>query len=408
MNDLRLPTGPFVARLAVSAVLAALPLAGAGCREQTAPRAAPPPPKVTVALPEERLVVEAEELNGWTAPVATVEVRSRVRGHIAEVLFRDGDVVTAGTPLFVLDQRPFLAQVQQATGQLKVYEAQLVAAQREFVRLKELLGKGGASQSQVDKAEADAGALTAQIEAQQGEIKRLELDVEFSRITAPIAGRLNAAELTVGNLVNAGGSDPVLTSLVSIDPIHVHFDLPERALLEYRKAADEREPGNRSQALVDRKLPFMFGLETDEGYPRQGLLDFASNTVDASTGTVHVRGVVPNPDAFLLPGTRVRVRLPMGEAENALLVPDIALLADQDRRYVLVVGADGDKVVRKDVLPGRLLDDGMRILLTPRDENADRVALDDRIIVQGQQSARIHYPVEPLDADGQPVPAGSR
>jgi multidrug efflux system membrane fusion protein len=383
---------------AAAAVLASL--AFAGCAPPPAPPP-PPPPKVTVAFPELRPVEEHELFNGWTAAVETVEVRARVRGHIETVHFRDGDIVKAGDPLFTLDTRPFQASVDQARADRAALEAQLVAARKERDRLQDLLGKGGASVKQVEKQQADVAALEARIAAAAAQVQRAELDLEYAHIASPIAGRTSRALLTEGNLVGAGGSDPLLTTVVSVDPIHVFFDIPEPSLLKYRAVRQALEPEKLGLPASAKALPFSFALDTDEGWPREGLLDFAENVLDSTTGTLRVRGVVRNPDGFLIPGTRVHVRMVTRAAAEALLVPDAALLADQSLRYVLVVGADG-KVQRRDVLPGRLLDDGLRVVLPGRDPERDlRPA--DRVIVEGQARARLNTPDEALDRDGQPV-----
>lgn len=393
-------------RIRAAALAAAIAAAvAAGCREPPPPRPAPPPPKVTVAFPGTRDYEEYEDFNGWTAAVATVEVRSRVRGHIEKVHFRDGDLVDAGAVMFTLDKRPFEASVDTAKGMLKVYEAQKVAAEKEHARLKELQGKGGASMSQLEKAEADVASLEASIEAQGREVDRLKLDVEYARIVSPISGRAGRAMLTEGNLVNAGGSDPLLATVVAVDPIHVYFPVPEKTLLRVREMREKATPGEINKRMADRHIPFRFGIETDKGFPREGMLDFGDNTVDPETGTILVRGKVANANGFLIPGTRVRVRVAVGEARKVLVVPDEALLADMDRRYVIVAGP-GDKALRKDVIPGRLLDDGMRILL-PGGKEGEAVGNSDRVIVQGHQRARLQYPVEPLDAAGNAVPAGA-
>jgi RND family efflux transporter MFP subunit len=393
-------------RLRLAALGVAALLAGAGCMEEAPAPPAPPPPKVTVTFPEQRDVADDDDFNGWTAAVETVEVRSRVRGQIEQVHFEDGDLVKAGAPLFTLDQRPFEAEVARARSSKLALEAQLVASGKEQARLQELLGKGGASQKQVEKSVADVGALEAQIAAAQSEVDRLALDLEYSLITAPISGRLSRALLTKGNLVDAGGTDPLLTTIVSVDPVQVYFDIPERLVLKYRThaVATDGDLGNRT--LASRKLPFRFGLESDDGYPRAGVLDYADNLMDATTGTLRVRGIAANADGFLVAGARVRVRLAVAEPAPGTVVPERALLADQDRRYVLVVGPD-ETVLRRDVRPGRLLDDGGRVLQPLPGDDAAGVQPSDRVIIEGQARARIHEKVEALDADGRPVPAAA-
>jgi RND family efflux transporter MFP subunit len=392
--------------LLLASVSFSLFLSGGCSREPTsaAPKA---PPKVTVGHPEEREIVDHDEYNGWLTAPETVDVRARVRGHIDKVHFQDGQIVKKGDPLFTLDPRPFQADVDGAKAQLKVYEAQKVAADKEFVRLRELLGIGGASQSQVEKAEADAGSLDAQIEAAKQQIERNRLDLEYSVITAPIGGRISRALLTEGNLVNAGGSDPLLTTIISVDPMYIYFNVDERALQRYMKMMEEGNPELRKKPLRERKAQFRFGLETDPGCPREAILNFAENKVDRATGTIQLRGEVPNPDAMLVAGSRVRIRFPVSLPYKALLLPDTAILTDQDRKYVLVVG-EGSAVRRKDIHPGRLQEDGMRIIL-PSGGKGEELTKEDWVILVGLQRARINYPVEPLDAENKAVagPVGS-
>ena len=375
-----------------------------GCKQEAAPPP-PPPPKVTVVLPETRDVRDEDVFNGWTAAVETVDVRSRVRGHIEKVNFTDGDMVKAGDLLFTLDSRPFRADVDVSRANRKALQAQLVAARKEQARLEELLGKGGASQKQVEKQQADAEALEAQVAAMTSEIERGQLNVEYSLIRSPITGRTSRAMLTEGNLVDAGGLDPVLTTVVSVDPTYVYFDVPESALLKYRTRKQADDPGRLEASVSAQKIPFTFGLDTDTGFPRQGELDFAENVVNQGTGTLRLRGTAPNQDGFLIAGARVRVRLATGEEARATVVPDAALLSDQSLRYVLVVGPD-DKVLRRAVRPGRLLDDGSRVLLPPAaGKESEAVQPTDRVIVEGQARARLNEPVESLDKAGKPVPA---
>jgi RND family efflux transporter MFP subunit len=380
-------------------------VAPAGCQNE-APRAEPPPPKVTVAHPETREYAESDTYNGWVDASAVVELRSRVRGHIQKVAFTDGELVKKDQLLFQLDPRPFEANVERAKDQLNIFQAQLVAAQKEEARLKELLSKGGSSQSQVDKAEADTKSLEAQAEGAKQEIKRVALDLEYSRITSPIDGRISKANLTEGNLVNAGGSDPLLTTIMTVDPVYVYFPVDERAALRYQKIRLEQQSSDtpRSGALKATQMPFQFGLENDDGYPHAGVLDFVNNQVDRATGTVVVRGVVPNPKGLFFAGSRVKVRIPVSKAKPTLLVPDTAVLSDQDKRYLLVVG-DKNTVQRCDISPGRLLDDGMRIVTSSI--STPVLGPESWVIVIGLQSARINYPVEPLKAQAATQPAAT-
>jgi multidrug efflux system membrane fusion protein len=214
----------------------------------------------------------------------------------------------------------------------------------------------------------------------------------------------------VGNLVNAGGTDPVLTTIVALDPIYVYFPVDERSLQRYQKMGARQRRGAAAPSLREQKIAFHFGLDTDEGFPHSGALDFAENKVSSSTGTIEVRGVASNGKGLLVPGSRVRVRVPVSDEYQAVVVPDTAVLSDLDRKYLLVLGKD-NTVLRRDITPGRLLDDGMRVVLPPPGE--EQAAVNDWnndwakqwVILVGLQRARINYPAEPLDANGQAIAA---
>lgn len=371
-------------------------LVGCGGTVAEAPSLAAP--KVTVGHPEERELTDEEEFSGWLRPSAEVEVRARVRGHIQKIHFVDGDLVQSGQLLFELDPRPFQIAIDQATAQSNAYVAQKVAAEKDVDRYTELVKSGGASKQQLDKAIADAASYDAQINAMKEQVRQFELDLEFSRISAPIAGRVSRAMLTEGNLVNAGGSDPLLTTIVALDPVYVYFSVDERTLQRTQRDRRGKDgtDGDSAKPLRERQMPFSFGLDSDPGYPYAGILDFAENRVDSQTGTIQVRGVVDNKDGMLVPGSRVKVRVPVSDPYKSIVVPDTAILSDQDKRYLLVVG-DKDVVARRDIIPGQLLDDGMRVVL-PTSGSDQNLTPADRIIVLGLQRARINYPVEPVES----------
>jgi RND family efflux transporter MFP subunit len=366
----------------------------AGCEEPPA-AVAPEAPRVTVMHPQQRELSDHEEFNGWMVADKTVEVRSRVRGHIKKIYFTDGQYVKKGDLLFELDPRPFQAEIGKSSDTLKVYEAQKVAADKEETRLRLLQKKGGASVQQVEKAEADALALAAQISATTNEIRTKELDLEYSRITADIDGRASKAELSEGNLVNAGGSDPLLTTIVSVDPVQINFNVDERSMQRYAKSVGAT--GSKLTDLLanmkDRKAKFTFALDGETGFDHEAELRFGDNRVDTSTGTILVYGIVPNPNGMFVPGSRVRVRLTIGKPYAATLVPDTAILADQDKRYVLIVD-DKNTVERRDVMLGAITDDGMRAI-RPATKLADGENIADwKVIVDNLQRARLKYPVE--------------
>lgn len=378
--------------------LALLPLL-CGC--EPPPQAAKPePPKVTVAHPEERSLTDYEEYNGWTDSSAEVDVRSRVRGHIDKVHFVDGQFVEEKAPLFDLDPRPFQSEIDRAKERVKIAQAQQEAAAREEKRQKDLMAASAARQTDVDKAEAARKVFDAEILSAEEEVRRLELELSYARITAPIKGKIGRAMLTAGNLVNAGGTDPVLTTIVALDPIRVYFAVDERALLEYRQKHPGKTQTDGVNPIKEAQVPFEFKLETDAGYDNQGFLDFTENRIDAATGTIEVRGSADNPTGKFLPGSRVRVRVPISEPYSAMLVPDEAIQSDQDKKYLLCLNNE-NVVVRRDVQLGKLLEDGMRVILSGKEKEG--VSKGDWVIVLGVQRARINYPVQPMDPDGEPI-----
>jgi multidrug efflux system membrane fusion protein len=316
------------------------------------------------------------------------------------VTFTDGEYVKKGDLLFELDARPFQADIGQAEDKINIYAAQKEAADRDAERYRELVPKRAASLKELQKAEADAASLGAQVEATKNEVDRAKLELEYSRITADIDGRVSKAEMTEGNLVNAGGSDPLLTTIVSVDPIRIYFNVDERSLQRYAKSI-----GARGGTLVDllanlkdQKATFKFALDGETEFTHEGTLRFGDNRVDPSTGTVQVYGIVPNDKGMFVPGSRVRVRLTIGKPYQASLVPDIAVLSDQDKRYVLVVD-DKNIVRRRNVILGIITDNGMRAI-QPADklETGEDIAKW-QVIIDNLQRARINYPVEIATAD---------
>jgi len=386
------------------------PLAIAGCERAAATSGPPAPPKVTVGRPEVRTIVDEDEYGGWLRAAKTVEVRSRVRGHIDKVHFLDGDFVDKGQLLFELDPRPFQVQIDESIAAANALKAQQNAAEKELARNRELARKGAVTQQELEKSEADSLAFAARYNAALQQAERFKLDLQYARITAPISGRVGRALLTEGNLVNAGGADPLLATIVSTDPIHVSFTIDERALQRYQRlradqaarespeppVGDGAAPAPPRPSIRDRRLAFRFALDSDEGFPHEGLIDFTENQVDSTTGTIEVRGITENSSGTLVAGSRVRVRVAVGDPYSALVVPDTAILSDQERRYLLVVSAD-NVVSRYDIQPGRLLDDGFRIV-RPASGNAQPLGNEDRIITLGLQRARVNYPVEPIEA----------
>ncbi|MBX3439940.1 MAG: efflux RND transporter periplasmic adaptor subunit [Planctomycetaceae bacterium] len=367
-----------------------------GCAKPPA-IAEPPPPKVTVAHPQVRELTDYEEYNAWTAASAEVEIRSRVRGHIVKVDFVDGEIVPAGKLLFELDPSPFLAEIGRAQGQLAVAQASQEQAIKEEERYQQLYDKKAVTSQDLEQRQAARKTWDAQVATAADEIKRRNLDLEYAKITAPIGGKVGRAFLTVGDLVNAGGGDPLLTTIVSLDPIYVYFNVDSPSLIRYRRRRLASHP-EQARPLEESEIPFEFAMELDEGFPHKGILDFADNRINSATGTIEIRGRADNSAGLFIPGSRCRVRVPVSDPYQGVLVPDTAILTDLDQKYLLCLNAD-NIVTRRDVKLGRLLDDGLRVV-SPAKSDAEPLRTEDRVIVQGLQRARLNYPVEPMDEAG--------
>ncbi len=358
-------------------------------RAPEATAAAPMPPEVTVSQVLERPVVDYEEFTGRLAAAETVEIRSRVRGYLNAVHFADGQEVKAGTLLFEIDPRTFEAELKNAEGQKAQWLAKRDKAQADVSRYEGLVPTGAASAQDLDKARAELGEAIAAISSGDAAIERARLDLEFSKVTAPIDGQVGRALITVGNLVQAGtGADAFLTTIVSLDPMYVYFDVDERTLLRFRDRHREAQPGDQTLPTVDKlKIPLTMGLSNEEAFPHQGVIDFANNQVDARTGTIQVRGRFDNSKRAFKPGLFARVRIPVSGSYQALLVTEMALGTDQGQKFVLVVN-DQNVVEKRFVKPGPLQDDGLRVI-------ADGLKPGESIVVNGLQRARPGKPVTP-------------
>ncbi len=359
-----------------------------GCSDQKPAEKTKEAPRVTVAHPVVRTLTDEENYNGWLEAYKTVDVRARVRGHITKVHFQDGDLVTEGkTPLFDIDEAPFKANLAQTEAQVMALEAQELSAKKDLERNRILITKNAVSQQDLDKSEADAKSFAAQIMAKKAEADRIRLDLKYAKIIAPLTGKIGKANLVEGNLVNAGGTDPVLATIVTVSPVYVDFNVDERAIQRYQQASSQRP--DKEKSLSEREIKVTFGLDTEKGFPHEGRLVFADIKYAEGTGTILVRGIAENKDGLFVPGSRVRVRLPVGDKYSSALVPDTAVNTDQKQKYLLVVGEDNN-AKRRNVELGRLLDDGMRVILTPK------LKADTWIITEGMERVRLNYPVEPI------------
>jgi RND family efflux transporter MFP subunit len=373
----------------------ALCLIPLGCSPESA---APPPepPKVSVLHPEQREISNNLEFNGWLQADKTQEVRSRVRGHVAKVHFTDGQTVKKGDPLFEIDPRPFQAALDGAKAQVTAADAALKLAKAEHERNSFLIGKGAVSQQEFDISFAKQGVSAAEKLKAERAVDRAQLDLEYSHITADQDGRISKAELTEGNLVNAGGSDPLLTTITTVDPIRLYFNIDERTVQDFarRLGVEGKSLSEVLSQIKDKQTPFTFALDGEKSFAHKGTLTFGDNRIDPSTGTMQVYGTVDNKDGSLTPGARVRVRLPYDKPATSLLVPETSILADQDKRYILIVD-DKNVARRRNITLGVLTDDSMRAF-QPTDKPVEgENPAEWWVIVDNLQRVRINYPVEP-------------
>ena len=369
------------AKLLALLVLCGLP-ALAGCKNETAKAAPPPPPTVTVAQPIVREVIDYDEYAGRMDAVEQVEVRARVRGYLQSIGFKDGDDVKSGQTLFQIDPRPFEATYKTAQGQVDQLKARRIKNDADVKRYQDLVPKGAASQQDLDRAIGELGETVAGISSAQAEVERARLDLEYAKVTAPIDGMISRAQLTVGNLIGAGGGgDQLLTTIVRLNPIYVYFDVDQRAAQGYRKAAVEsRGAAAPPKSVRDMNIKFQFGLASETGFPHEGVIDFIDNKVDATTGTISIRGEVKNDQEVFRPGFFARVRVAAGNTYKALLVSDRAVGTQQGQKYVLVID-DKNTVIFRPVTLGTAQEGGLRVVRSG-------LAAGERVVVNGLQRAR--------------------
>jgi RND family efflux transporter MFP subunit len=339
-----------------------------GCEDKNA-YVAPPPPKVDVATPVQRPVTRYVEATGNTAPIKSVDLVARVQGFLQSIDYQDGTFVKQGTQLFTIEPETYKLKVEQAKAAEVGAQATVKQAEADFKRQAELVQRQAVSQSTLDTSTSTRDNAQASLQQAQVNTRLAEVNYGYTNVTAPFDGVVSAHMVSVGELV--GVSSPTqLATIVAMDPIWVNFTVNEQDVLRIRA-----EAARRGLTVNDLKqLPIQVGLQTETGYPHEGKLDYVSPTLNQSTGTLAVRGVVPNDKRVLLPGYFVRVRVPFDQEKAALLVPDTALGSDQGGRYLLVV--NGDNVVEQRKVQIGPVDNGLRVIeggLKP----------DDRVVIAG-------------------------
>jgi RND family efflux transporter MFP subunit len=356
-------------------IASTLSLSGCGERNAFVP---PPPPKVEIAVPLKQTVTRYLTATGNAAAVNSTTLVARVQGFIQSINYNDGDTVKAGATLFVIEQKPYQLSLEQAQAGEASAVASTKQTQADYKRQVDLAAKNISSQATLDQATASYDAAVAKQQQSQVDIEQAQLNLSYTEVKAPFDGIVTAREVSLGQLVGAG-SPTTLATIIQLDPIYVNFYVSETDVQSIR--ANVRARGITSEEL--KKIPVEVGLQSETGYPHHGTLDYAAPSITSATGTLLVRGILPNKDRALLPGYFVRVRVPRGQQPDALLIPDRVIGSDQSGRYVFVANKD-DVIEQRKVELGQQVGE-LRVIekgLTPD----DRVVISDlMMVVPGQK-----------------------
>jgi multidrug efflux system membrane fusion protein len=370
-------------------LLLALTTVLGGCGPGAPPVAETPPPPVSVSHPVARTIRDSDDYNGQIAAVKTVQVRARVRGHLIKVHFQDGTIVKEKELLYEIDPRPAKASVDAAKAMEAAAQASQGFAKAEYMRTRELVARGAATREELESWIAKEAVARGDVLKAQAAVEQAELDLDFTKIRAPMTGKVSRTQVDEGNLVNAGGGEQLLTTLVTTDPFFVNFTVDERSLLRYRKAYRKEVKDDSPQPPIkDLHIPVRVALDGEKDYPHTGEIDFADNRVNPSTGTILVRGVLSNKRRIFDDGMRAQVRIELGEEYTAVMVSESAVGNDQGKKFIYVVNAD--KVAqRRDVELGRVRD-GLQVI-------AQGLKPQEWVIVNGIQRVRDGMKVEPQE-----------
>ncbi|WP_454725923.1 MULTISPECIES: efflux RND transporter periplasmic adaptor subunit [Cupriavidus] len=337
---------------------------------------APAPTAVDVAGVVGKTITEWDEFSGRLEAVDRVEIRARVGGTIDAVHFREGAMVKKGDPLFTIDPRPYAAEVARAEAALAAAQVRASHAQTELARAQRLVQDNAVSRREFDERDNTAREETANVRAAQASLEVARLNLTYTRVVAPVSGRVSRAEITVGNLVAAGASSPVLTTVVSVSPMYANFEVDEQTYLRYTAP----EAGGTAGAQgTQPKLPVFLGLGNEDAYPREGRIQSIDNRLDTRSGTIRVRAVFDNPDGRLLPGLYARIKLGGGAPHPVVLINDRAIGTDQGKKYVLVLD-QANKLAYREVTLGPSYE-GLRVI-------RQGLKADEKIVVNGLQRVR--------------------
>ncbi len=351
----------------------------AGCEQNSFQP--PPPPKVDVAQPVQRAVTRYLDATGNTAPVKNVDLVARVQGFLQSIDYKDGDAVKEGTTLFTIEPETYKFKLDQAQAAEAGAQASLKQAEADYRRQSELVARQAVSQATLDSSTAARDNAKANLAQAQANTRIAQVNYDYTKVTAPFDGVVSAHLVSVGELVGVA-SPTQLATIVALDPIYVNFNVNEQDVLRIR--ADARQRGLTESDF--KQIPIEIGLQTENGYPHQGKLDYAAPTINQATGTLAVRGIVPNPNRVLLPGYFVRIRVPLDRVPNALLIPDTALGSDQSGRYVLIV--NGDNTVEQRTVTIGAREGELRVI-------ESGLKPDDRVVIAGLLRAIPGQKVDP-------------
>jgi RND family efflux transporter MFP subunit len=384
----------FARTLAAVAIASASLLANCGEAQK---QAAPPPPKVTVAKPIQRTIVDQDEYVGRFVPIDVVEVRARVSGYLDQIHFTDGQMVKQGDLLFTIDKRPYQNTLDQARANLQTAKSNLAFTQSDLARGQQLVRERTISEQIYEQRAQAFRNAQASVAASEAMVRQAELDLDYTELRAPIAGRIGDRRVTQGNLVMGGtGSTTLLATIVSIDPIRFEFTFDEGALLRYQRVAT-----GRGEVAGLGGTPVRLKLLDETDFVHPGRMDFVDNVIDRASGTIRGRAQLSNADGLFTPGMFARVQVPASAPYQALMLPDAAIATEQARKFVYVVGQDNIARLRYVTL-GQLVDD-LRVI-------KDGLADGDRVVINGLMRVRQGQKVTPEEQPASPqasVPAAA-
>jgi multidrug efflux system membrane fusion protein len=377
---------PKVARIvatSLSCVTVCVVLSTGGCGKSGGGAQSAPPPQVSVAQVLEKRVKDWDEFTGRLQAVESVEIRPRVSGYIDKVAFTEGSLVKRGDLLFIIDPRPYQAEYDRAAADVKRYKTALDLARIELARVQRLKDSGAVSEEELDERKSTVAQAEANVAGSEAALETASLNLNFTRVTSPVAGRVSRAEVTRGNLVTGGtNGGTLLSSVVSMDPMYLYFDADEQSYLRYAQIARSGVGPSSS----DAQNPVQVGLSNEEGFPHPGTVDFVDNQLNPQTGTIRARAVLQNKNGQFTPGLFARVQLLVSGEYSAILIEDRAVNTDQNQKYVLLLGANNQIEYRK-VKLGRVIE-GLRIV-------REGLKPGDVIVVNGAQRAHPGVTVTP-------------